>query len=77
MDDQEYDPHALIAACREGELYGYVANHYDEMTKEELKDVVLETLWHAFDEGEGDPEVMGAIAKGLEAVWGLEEPVSN
>lgn len=35
----------VIKAIRNGEGYDYIANHYYEFTKEELKDIILECLF--------------------------------
>lgn len=35
----------LIKAVKEDRLYDFIANHYYEMDKEELKDVFLEVIY--------------------------------
>ena len=42
-----YEQKDAISAIREGRLYDYVANHYWEMPKEDLKDIALELIWNA------------------------------
>lgn len=32
----------ILQAIKDGELYGFIANHYYEISKEKLKDIILE-----------------------------------
>lgn len=43
-------------AIREHRLYDYVANHYYEASKEDLKDLCLEILYGALDQMSGEDE---------------------
>lgn len=35
----------IIEAIEKGQLYDFIANNYYQMTKIELKDVLLEVIW--------------------------------
>ena len=74
---EHYDQKDLIQAFREGNAYDYVATHYWEMSKEELKDVILETLWHAaeaIDKGYlKEITMLRLIADEIEDRWSIGE----
>lgn len=60
--DKEYRD--LITAMTNGYGYDYVANHYTEFTKEELKDIILECLY-AINNEYTEADVAGE----LEDIW--------
>ena len=38
----------VFEALEKGELYDFIANNYYLMSKEELKDILLEVLWYLY-----------------------------
>ena len=56
----------VMKAIQENRLYDFIANHYWEMSKEELKDILLEVIWNCNEDG-----VMNlSIASSLSERWG-------
>lgn len=49
MDHQPYSPEDLLKAIDDDRLYDYVASHYYEMDKDDLKDVILELTYALSD----------------------------
>ena len=67
-EHEEYSQEGLVKAIEEGCLYDYVANHYWEMTKEELKDVLIEVIYSC-----QKPSDIDSISESLEERWGMDE----
>ena len=69
----EYDKKDLLAALKEGEGYDYIADHYWEMSKEDLKDVALELIWLIQDEMGDKVSAFDPAIDELKDRWGIEE----
>lgn len=67
MEDT-YSREGLLEALNSDRLYDYIANHYWEMTKEELKDVLLEVIYSCQKRSDID-----SISVSLEERWGMDE----
>ena len=67
MEDT-YSRERLLEALNSDRLYDYIANHYWEMTKEELKDVLLEVIYSCQKRSDID-----SISVSLEERWGMDE----
>lgn len=48
--EQSYSQKGLVKAANKGALIDYVANHYTEMSKWDLKEVLLSVLYAINDE---------------------------
>lgn len=68
MDHQPYSQEDLLKALEEGHLYDYVASHYYEMPKEDLKDVCLELIWSLGETHGKDGEKKALLAAKIELV---------
>ena len=56
----------IMKAIEEDRLYDFIANNYYKMSKEELKDVLLEVIWNCNEDG-----LMNlSIANSLSERWG-------
>lgn len=63
----------IMKAIEENRLYDYIANNYYKMSKEELKDVLLEAIWVSWVSSCGDEEVEvfnQVLASNLSERWG-------
>lgn len=67
MEDT-YSREGLLEALNSDRLYDYIANHYWEMAKEELKDVLLEVIYSCQKRSGID-----SISESLEERWGMDE----
>ena len=67
MEDT-YSREGLLEALNSDRLYDYIANHYWEMTKEELKDVLLEVIYSCQKRSDID-----SISESLEERWDMVE----
>lgn len=57
----------IMKAIEENTIYDFIANNYWQMSKEELKDVLLEAIWVSSC---GDEEVFNqALASSLSERW--------
>ncbi len=55
----------VMKAIEENRLYDFIANNYYRMSKEELKDVLLEVIWNCNEDG-----IMNlSIANSLSERW--------
>lgn len=52
------DTEKLFTAIKENNLYDYVANHYYEMSKEQLKDIILELSYVMYEHKIPDKEIL-------------------
>lgn len=52
--------------------YDYIANHYYEFTKDELKDIILECLYPITGKNKVTPQALDIKAE-LEGRWDYEE----
>ena len=71
-----FTKHDLIQAFQEGNAYGYIAEHYWQMSREQLKDCLLEVLWHAADaieKGLTEMQMLSDAGDEIAERWGLEE----
>lgn len=61
----------LIKAALDRRLYDFIANHYWEFGKDELKDVILELIYAAFEgtTAECEAEAMQAMCDELKERW--------
>lgn len=50
---KEYSPSTLVQETANGRLFDYIANHYTEMSKYELKEVCLAVLGVGLDSCSG------------------------
>lgn len=57
-----------ITAIRENKGYDFIANHYYEFTKDELKDIILECLYVLDID-----DILDNIADELEERWNCNE----
>lgn len=54
----------VMQAIEKGELYDFIANNYYNMTKDELKDVLLEVIWsNISNEEENKIYLLGNLAE--------------
>ena len=67
--EEHYSREELLKALNSDRLYDYIANHYWEMTKEELKDVLLEVIYAC-----QKPSDIDNISESLEERWDMSEP---
>lgn len=67
MEDT-YSRERLLEALNSDRLYDYIANHYWEMSKEELKDVLLEVIYSCQKRSDID-----SISESLEERWDMVE----
>lgn len=58
-----YTQKGLIKAADEGCLYDYVANYYPQMTKDDLKEVILAILGVVYDNAKGDEDYNAFLKK--------------
>ena len=71
-----FTKHDLIQAFKEGNAYGYIAEHYWQMSQEQLKDCLLEVLWHAADaieKGLAETQMISDAGDEIAERWGLGE----
>jgi hypothetical protein len=68
MEEEHYSREGLLKALNSDRLYDYVANHYWEMDKEELKDVLLEVIYSCQKRSDID-----SISESLEERWDMVE----
>ena len=66
--ENEYSRERLLEALNSDRLYDYIANHYWEMSKEELKDVLLEVIYSCQKRSDID-----SISESLEERWDMIE----
>ena len=52
------DTEKLFTAIKENNLYDYVASHYYEMSKEQLKDIILELSYVMYEHKIPDKEIL-------------------
>lgn len=55
----------FLKAARNGDAYGYIANHYHEMSRFDLRTILLEYIYFCEDEE--------TVYDSLEDNWGGEE----
>ena len=68
MEEEHYSREGLLEALNSDRLYDYIANHYWEMTKEDLKDVLIEVIYSC-----QKPSDIDSISESLEERWGMDE----
>jgi hypothetical protein len=68
MEEEHYSREGLLEALNSDRLYDYIANHYWEMDKEELKDVLLEVIYSCQKRSDID-----SISESLEERWDMDE----
>lgn len=54
--EEYYSQKGLVQAANNNRLYDYIANHYHEMSKWDLKEVLLATLGVCYDKCCGDED---------------------
>jgi hypothetical protein len=60
----------VMKAIEKNELYDYVANNYWNMSKEELKDILLEAIWVGCSNAPRDEDFNRELASNLSERWG-------
>lgn len=65
----------VIRAIESDKLYGHIANNYWNMSKESLKDIILE-LVYAIDNSEEKGIILESVKEELLDRWDEEEPTA-
>lgn len=60
----------IMKAIEENTIYDYVANNYWKMSKEELKDILLEAIWVGCQNAPRDEDFNRELASNLSERWG-------
>lgn len=53
---ESYSQKGLVQATNKNRLYDYIANHYNDMSKYELKEVLLAVLGVGYDQCHGEAD---------------------